>query len=112
MMFIGIALAGMTQFKLNKKFVATAFTVKFLIWPLLVSLIIILDKAYFQFYGTQVYQIMLLLSLMPLPANSVAIATELDAAPDATALTVVLSTFVGVVYNPLMCYCLGILNPI
>ena len=102
MMLIGLGLADMKSFKLDLKFLVTAIFAKFIAWPLLISFIVFIDNNYFKIFDNSVHNIMLLLSIVPLAANTVAFATELKVQPEKAALAVFISTLIALVYIPLL----------
>ncbi|WP_068469585.1 AEC family transporter [Candidatus Protochlamydia phocaeensis] len=102
MMIIGLGLAGLTHFKLDVKFVGMTFLAKFLVWPLLVLLIIALDKSFFGIYDPIIHQVLILLSIVPLAVNTVIMATLVKCHPEKAAATVLLSTLFALFYVPVM----------
>src|SRR5205085_1740632 len=64
MMIIGLGLAGLTEFKLDFKFVGMTFLAKFLVWPLLVLSIIALDRSYLGIYEPVSHQALILISIV------------------------------------------------
>lgn len=101
MMLIGLGLSSISNFKFDFKFVAATFLAKFIIWPLIVLAIISIDKASFGFFTEQIYKVMILMSIVPLAANTVAFATELNAHPEKASFAVLLSTVFALFYIPL-----------
>lgn len=102
MMIIGLGLAGLTNFKLDYKFIAMTFVAKFIVWPCIVLLIIFFDTQYLGVYDVNVHKALILLSIVPLAANSVVMASLMKANPEKVAATVLLSTIFALVYVPLM----------
>lgn len=102
MMIVGIGLAGLTQFKLDFKFVGMTFLAKFLVWPLLVLLIIAFDKTFFGLYEPISHRVLILLSIVPLAVNTVIMASLMKCQPEQTAATVLLSTLFALFYIPFM----------
>ncbi len=102
MMLIGLGLAGITNFKFDFKFVTASFLVKFVVWPIIIFAIISFDKAFLGFFTNQIYRVMMLLSVVPLAANTVAYATELNAHPEKASFAVLLSTLFALFYIPLI----------
>jgi malate permease and related proteins len=102
MMLIGLGVSQLTMIKLDFRFISTALLLKFLVWPLVVLVVIFIDKNTIQFFDPLEYKIMLLMSIVPLPANSVALAMELEAAPEKMATTVLISTVFALFYIPLV----------
>lgn len=102
MMIIGLGLAGMKKFELDYLFVGFTFLAKFIVWPFVALIIILVDWNFLHFYTTDIHHILLLISVMPLAANTVAISTILRIHPEKVAITVVLSTLFSLLYVPLM----------
>ena len=102
MMIIGMGLATVKLQSFDLKFISSAFFAKFLVWPLTIMGVIFLDRSFVHFFNEDIYKIMLLLSIMPLPANSVALATQLKVHPEKASAAVFLSTFFALVYVPIM----------
>jgi predicted permease len=101
MMIIGLGLSAFHHLWKDIRFTSFILVGKFLCWP-------ILTLAMLAVYGWAtpvepvVRQIFLLLSLMPIAANSVAFATHLRVEPDKAATIVLLSTVVALFYIPLV----------
>lgn len=102
MMIIGMGLAGVRQLQLDKRFFSLSLIAKFIVWPLAVYTLIAIDTATFGIFSETVQQILLLMSLVPLAANTVAYATEFEVNPTAVAVTVLASTLIALIYIPLM----------
>jgi hypothetical protein len=102
MMLIGLGLSSIKNYAFDFKFVAASFTAKFIVWPIIIFSIIALDKAFFGFFTEQIYKVMILMSIVPLAANTVAFATELKVHPEKAALAVLLSTLFALFYIPLI----------
>lgn len=102
MMIIGLGLAAMPHFKLDFTFISMAFLAKFVAWPAAVFSFIWLDNAMLHLYTPQVHQALILLAIVPMPANSVVIATLFNTHPEKTASAVLLSTLLAIIYVPWM----------
>lgn len=102
MMVIGLGLAGITEYKFDFKFVGLSFLAKFFVWPFLVFLILLIDNNFLKLYNSDIYNILILLSVVPLASNTVSFATLLKTHPEKTALTVLLSTLFALFYIPLI----------
>lgn len=100
MMMIGLGLGGIRSFGLDGPFIGASFLAKFVAWPLIMLLIIALDRQMLHLYDPLTHRAMLVLSLTPLAANSVAFATELRAQPEKAAAAVLLSTFLALFLIP------------
>lgn len=102
MMIIGLGIAGLTNFKLDLKFIGMTFLAKFLAWPILILLVIAIDSHLFGFYGPMVHQALILLSIVPLAVNTVVMASLMKCNPEKAAATVLLSTVFALFYVPFM----------
>lgn len=102
MMMIGLGLSSLKHFRIDLQFVGLTFFAKFLVWPAIVYALVVADTVYFGFYDSSVHNVMILMSIVPLAANSVAFAAELRAEPEKTATAVLLSTLFALFYIPLI----------
>lgn len=102
MMMIGLGLAGMQRFRLEWSFVGILFFAKMFMWPAVTLLFLSLDAFWLGWYGDEVHRALLLMSFMPLAANTVAIASLLNAYPERMAAAVLISTLLGALYVPWM----------
>lgn len=102
MMILGIGLAGLTEFKLDFKFIGMTFLAKFCVWPLLVFSVIALDRSFLGIYEPNIHQVLILISIVPLAVNTVIIATLVNCQPEKAAATVLLSTLFALFYVPFM----------
>lgn len=101
MMIIGLGLSGLTHFRLDMKFTGFAFLMRYALWPLLTLALIAVDST-LGLFGDEVHRCMLLLSIVPLAANTVVFATLLNVQPEKVASTVLLSTLIALAWVPLM----------
>jgi predicted permease len=102
MMMIGMGLKGLANVGIDKMFMTFAFTIKFLIYPLSVLIIIWIDAYYFNFFNSDLYKVMFLFAIPPMAGNTVAVASLLNVHPEKAALAVVISTAISLVTIPVM----------
>lgn len=102
MMIIGISILSFRGLAGDLRFTALAFFGKFVSWPLLALTFWWIDSQWLQIYGLAVYQAVFLISITPIAANTVVIATLLDTEPQQAAGTTLLSTVFALAYIPLM----------
>lgn len=102
MMIVGMGITSLRGLVGNPRFTGLAFLGKFLLWPLLAVAFWWLDSQFFGQYGTAVYQAIFLISITPIAANTVVIASLLDSSPRQAAGTTLLSTLFSLVYIPVM----------
>ncbi len=102
MMIIGLGLAGIKNFKMDYIFLGAAFLIKFFFWPAIILFLIFIDKSVLHFYDESCYKVLILLSIVPLAANTVAFAALLRSQPEKAAMAVLSSTIFALFYIPLM----------
>ncbi|MBA3958153.1 MAG: AEC family transporter [Parachlamydiaceae bacterium] len=102
MMIIGVGLAGLTSFKLDFKFVGLTFLAKFVVWPTIILGVIALDMHFLHLFSRDIYDALILLSIVPLAVNTVVLASVLHAQPEKAAVTVMLGTLFALLYVPFM----------
>jgi malate permease and related proteins len=102
MMLIGMGVAGMCVRSVDYKFISLAFLAKFIVWPALIGAVVFADSHTLHIYSADAYRVMVLMSVVPLAANTVAYATEFKTCPDKAAVAVLLSTLFALFYIPLI----------
>jgi predicted permease len=102
MMLIGMGLASISYYKFDFKFIGATFLTKFVVWPIIIALIIFADSTSVHLFSTEIYKIMTLVAIVPLAANTVAFATELNAHPEKSSMAVLISTIVALFYIPIV----------
>ena len=102
MMIIGMWLVWARITDIDTKFISLTFIAKFIIWPIMMFTVTMLDRLYFRFFDPSIVNVLLILSLVPLAANTVAIATELKTHPEKASLAVLLSTLFALFFIPAM----------
>jgi Predicted permeases len=102
MMIIGMGITSFRGLAGNPRFTALAFFGKFVIWPLVAIVFWWVDSALLGIYEPAVHQAIFLISITPIAANTVVIATLLDASPRQAAGTTLLSTLFALGFIPVM----------
>jgi predicted permease len=102
MMVIGIGLAGIQGFKIDYIFILFAFIAKFFFWPLITFALIFIDNKFFHFYSKDIYNVMILISIVPLASNTVIMASVLKAQPEKAATAVLAGVIFALLYVPMM----------
>jgi malate permease and related proteins len=102
MMIIGVGLSGLEKFVIDMKFLCITFLAKFVLWPTLIGLVIFLDINFFHLYSDYIHKVMIVLSIVPMAANTVAYASALKVQPEKAAVAVLCSTLFALVYIPLI----------
>jgi len=112
MLLIGLALPNIGKFCFDYKFNLLIFFIKFIAWPLLtLSIISLINYWLPHFFSPVLIGVMLLLSVVPLAANTVAYTVFLKILPEKTALTVLLSTLWSLIYIPLVILLVQMFSP-
>ncbi|MGN7661857.1 MAG: AEC family transporter [Anaplasma sp.] len=101
-MVLGITIANIKDFSINWKLIALTVLIKYIAWPLLVLLLIFLDRSGPCLYNSQVYQALILLAIIPMSSAGVILASMFNHQPDMAAMMLLVSTTVGLFYVPLM----------
>lgn len=102
MMMIGMGLSTINIRNIDFKFISLSFLAKFIAWPLVIFGIIFLDTNFIHIYTPAIHDVLIVMSIVPLAANTVAYATELKVHPDKAAIAVLLSTLFALFYIPFM----------
>ncbi|MEQ5835358.1 AEC family transporter [Marinobacter sp. NFXS9] len=102
MMIVGMSILNFRGLLGNVRFTGLAFFGKFVVWPVAALLFWWLDSHWFGFYNEAVYRAIFLVSITPIAANTVVIATLLEASPRQAAGTTLLSTLFALAYIPVM----------
>ena len=108
MMIIGVGISQIKVEAASLRFASLVLTGKFITWPLLALTLVSLDRWILHAYSEQIHASILLVSITPLAANTVVIASLLDIHPQRVALLTLVSTLIALVYIPLMVGLLGI----
>lgn len=103
MMMLGMGLKGFNLDEdFDKKYIKIAYFYKFFIWPLFMLVLIYLDKNIFMYLNSDIYDVLFMMSIVPLAGNTVTLAILLKAKPEKASFTVLLSNLVSVIYIPLI----------
>ena len=102
MVMIGLALSSIKEFKLDLKFTVAAFASKFLFYPLLFNVFIMLDKYIFGWLNPNYYNALQLLCVAPLATNTIVLASLYKIYPEKVASAVLLSLIFVLIYMPVM----------
>lgn len=100
MMILGLSLSKLKKTSLDWTFTILAFISRFVFWPLLAFLVIYIDQNFWHIYNNTIHQLIILISIVPIAADTVVFATEFDTHPQKVALTVFLSTIFALIYIP------------
>jgi malate permease and related proteins len=100
-MLIGVALSQVQRITIDKRFIVLNLIAKFFVWPVLMLTYIYFDKNIFHLFNAEIYKILLIISIVPLPGNAVAYASLLKIHPEKAAIAVFISTIFALIYIPI-----------
>jgi predicted permease len=100
LMLIGIAMNELGKIKIDTVFTVFTTIMTYILWPLIAFGFIFLDKSTFRLYTPDIYQIILLMSILPVGASIVAISTEVKVQPEKASFAVLFTTLVSLIYIP------------
>ncbi len=107
-LIIGLGLAQVQTWKFDWKFLTHMLGVKFIVWPLLMWGFLQADRHIFNLIPQSYAPILLLLSILPLAANTAAFAAMFRVYPERTATAIAVSTLCGVVLIPFFVILFGL----
>lgn len=102
MSIIGLGLSTVVKASFDFKLISLSFLAKFIVWPLVIFGFIYLDANFLHWYDKMAHSVIVLMSIVPLAANTVTFATELKVHPEKAAVAVSLSTLLALFYIPLV----------
>lgn len=105
MVGLGLAKIQIKDFKLDdsfKKFISLALGSRFIMSPFLTLCVIAVDFYYLHFLDLEIYKILLVLSVVPIGANSVSFATRFGLSTEILALAILISNFTALMIIPLL----------
>jgi predicted permease len=108
MMIIGVALSKIEKIVIGPRFLALTFVGKFLLWPALALAFNALDVSVLHLFNADIYQLLMVMALVPPAANITAFAAQLNLKPEKAATTVLAGTVFALVYIPAMLVLLGL----
>lgn len=107
MMIIGVVLGSMKTLVFDLKLTVLVFIGKFLAIPLLGGLFIWLDSTVLHIFTTDIYHLIVLITIVPSAANVVAFSAQLNVQPEKAATTVLLGTIFALFYIPAIVWLIG-----
>jgi malate permease and related proteins len=107
-LIIGLGVAQVKTWKFDWMFLTHMLGVKFILWPFVMWGLLQLDEFSFDIIPQSYEPILLLLSIMPLAANTAAFAAMFHVYPERTATAVAFSTLMGVVLIPFFVVLFGL----
>ena len=107
-LIIGISLAQVKKWSFDGSFFGTILGVKFIVWPLVALAALFLEAQFIGIIPPEHKSIILLMSLLPLAANTAAFAALFNIHPDKAATAIAISTLIATVTLPVCAIILGL----
>jgi len=102
MMLVGVGLSAVRRLQVDVPFTSMLLLMRFIFWPLLVMGVLVFDSIFLGFFDSLGRTVLWVLAIVPLAANTVAFASEMNLHPEKTATAVVISTVLAVFTVPLI----------
>ncbi|MDX1916891.1 MAG: AEC family transporter [Rickettsiaceae bacterium] len=102
MLMIGLGIAKLKNFEIDREFILASLFSKYIIYPCLVCIFIIIDKYILGIYDAPEYNALLLLSSAPLAANTIVVSSIMKFSPERVATSVLISCMISLIYIPIM----------
>jgi len=99
-LMVGLGISRLEKLTIEGKLIATVFAFKFLAWPALALVAVVLDESVFHLFDADIHRMLLLLAIIPLPANAIPFAIQLKVQPDKASTLVFVSTVFALFYVP------------
>jgi malate permease and related proteins len=101
MSMIGLGLAKINHLKFNWKFISLSLFSKYFVYPAIFLIFYIINlKAHF--FDNEVLKVIFYLSLVPIGANSITLATQLNLDTDDASIVVIISTLISLLIIPIL----------
>ncbi len=102
MMIIGVSLSKAERLVIAPRFLGLVFAGKFVVWPLAAFALVWLDNTVFGFFGREIHDLLIIMSIVPPAANIAAFAAQLNIRPEKAATTVLIGTILALFYIPIV----------
>ncbi|QQR68946.1 MAG: hypothetical protein IPI58_08985 [Alphaproteobacteria bacterium] len=100
MMMVGISFAYVRTRDWDMPLLALLMTSKFILWPLLMGGLVLLDAHVLHLFGGPIHVLLMISALVPVAANSAVYAAQVNIHPERMALAVLLSTLLALAIIP------------
>ncbi|MDQ6984925.1 MAG: hypothetical protein Q9M91_05245 [Candidatus Dojkabacteria bacterium] len=105
---IGLAVSNLNV-KMNKSYLFSISLIKVVINPLIILLLILLDRVTFNILEESYYEILMLIGSVPVATNSVILATEFTKKEQTAALGVLVTAILSLLSIPVWQYIVGLI---
>ncbi len=101
MMVVGLSVSNIKKLEIDFKLLGMCILSRFVAWPLLSYLIVIIDRNILHIYTSQIHQLWMVTSFIPLGVNSLIVATILNNKPEKITSALLITTVTAFLYIPL-----------
>lgn len=102
MILIGLYIKELNKIEIEPKFTLYSFMSKFLIYPLVINIFILIDKYILGIYSVEYYNSLQLIAIAPIGVNTIVMSSLMENKPERAATTVLISCIFSLLYIPLM----------
>jgi len=102
MVLIGLGLATMKSIVIDKKFTLSICAAKFIFYPIAINIFILLDKLWLNWYESNTYYALQLISTAPIAANTMVMGNLLKFSQERIATSLLISLLIALIYIPLI----------
>lgn len=99
---LGLSTVRLKGQQLDWMYVLIAFIARFLVWPILMTILLFLDNQFFHFYSPAIHKVLILMSVIPLAANTIVFAIALQIETEKVAVAILLSTLFALILIPIV----------
>lgn len=102
MMVVGLSVSNIQKLEIDVKLVGMCFLARFVAWPLMSFLLILLDRYFLHIYADKIHQMFMVVSFIPLGVSSLIVSTILNNKPEKITSALVIATVSTLFYVPLV----------
>lgn len=102
MAMVGLGLSSITKFKIDRRFLSVALISKFIVYPTVIIICIVLDRLFFHWYNNNVHKVILLIALAPISPTTITVSSILNIDSEKITTAVLISTLFSLIYIPLV----------
>ena len=102
MVMVGLSISKLEKFEIDMQFTLFSLFSKFILYPIIINIFILMDQVIFHWYTTSHYNALRLLSTAPIAGNTIVIASIMRFSVEKAATAVLLSCICALIYIPLI----------
>jgi hypothetical protein len=101
MMVVGLSVSNIKKLEIDFKLLGMCLLARFVAWPLMAYIIVLLDRHIMHIYTDQIHQLWMVTSFIPLGVNSLIVATILNNKPEKITSALLITTVTAFLYIPI-----------